>query len=68
MEKVLEIGTSVRASSKHWLRPNEIGTIVEITERGENRYKVEFPTRVGGGFDGGCHLYLSDHNFSRLEG
>lgn len=61
-EEKFEVGSTVRVSNKYWLecRRNQIGTIIKIVERGENRLLVEFPARTGGGFDGGRHLFMSE--------
>ena len=59
----LKVGDKVRATPKHWLRPNQSGKIVEISR---GKFLILFSKRyVGGGLDGD-KLWLDDSQFKRL--
>lgn len=55
-----KIGDLIRVSGKHWLRPNNLGKIVEFDpRRGEAIYLVEFEIAFPGGGIDGNKLWLS---------
>jgi hypothetical protein len=56
----------VQIVSRHWARPNQIGTIKEISQQAGGKYLVEF-SREGIGFDGGKFLFLDEKNFELCQ-
>jgi len=57
----MDIGDKIRVIPAHWLRPTDVGVIVEIfPSRGLNMYLVEFERAFPGGGIEDKRLWMSE--------
>lgn len=63
----MDIGDKIRVTPTHWLRPTDVGVIVEIfPSRGLNMYLVEFERAFPGGGIDDKRLWMSEAYMEKL--
>ena len=60
------IGARVIISPQHWLRPNEVGLVIDRQRDGHRRWLLRFEESYAGGGIDGDQLWLDQLDFSEV--
>ena len=61
-----DVGAHVIVSPQHWLRPYELGLIIDRQNHGQKRWLVQFEEKYPGGGTDWDKLWLDERDFAEV--